>query len=143
MTASPKATASRGAPARAPLPSFAASSRSCARSRDENITSCPARTHTAPSVPPTLPEPTMPILAFFGPAFAARAARLPSGPSASMTSRAWKNFRRSGFTLVRLLPVRPRADVDHERHLELRHAAHQLGQPLPDLRELGLRHLEH
>src|SRR5688572_21817494 len=99
MSTSPKAAASRGVPARALGPSLAASALSCSRLREENITPCPAFTQTAPSAPPTLPEPTMPIFIF--PA-AVRAARAVSGKPSSAAAAAMipRNRRRSCFISI-------------------------------------------
>src|SRR5688500_7081698 len=99
MSTSPKAAASRGVPARALGPRLAASYLSCSRLREENITSCPAFTQTAPSAPPTLPEPTMPIFIF--PA-AVRAARAVSGRPSSAAAAAMipRNRRRSRFMSI-------------------------------------------
>src|SRR4051812_37227600 len=97
MTTSPNAAASLDVPARALAPSLAASALSCSISRDENMTSCPALTHTAPSVPPTWPEPTMPIFIlrpFCGRAGRGRLAAIK--PAAAVATKA-RRFERTGF----------------------------------------------
>src|SRR5581483_4886587 len=90
---SPKAAASRGVPARALGPRLAASFLSFSRSRDENMTSCPAFTQTAPSAPPTRPDPTVPIFSLS----AARAAsgRPPRARAAVAVPATTRNPRRS------------------------------------------------
>lgn len=50
---------------------------------------------------------------------------------------------KTGDLLVRLFPVRAAAHFSHQRHIQLRHAAHQLGQLHLHKFELCLGHFEH
>ncbi len=46
-------------------------------------------------------------------------------------------------TLMRRLPVRPDADLDDQRHLELCHVTHQPGQVGADFDQFIVRHLKY
>src|SRR5690242_3646205 len=158
---SPKAAASRGVPARALGPRLAASFLSASRSRDENMTSWPAFTQTAPSAPPTRPDPTVPI---FSSSAAARAANgtPPSARAAVAVPARTRNPRRScvmanaPFRMLRCrlgrgatrLPCRPlalrAAQPQCERHpydCQRDREARQRGQPhaQPAQESFGLR----
>src|SRR5262245_32925289 len=81
-------------------------------SSEENMTSCPALTHTPPSVPPTMPEPTMPIF-IFCPEVAARASR-GRPPRQRAAATVFSNPRRFGFIRSSLTPQHQRERDEYQ-----------------------------